>query len=170
MEQESQPYLKHKISRVCSREDLLSDSPNKSYYLKAIETQKGSFITLDPNQDGLESSFYKLVMNRTSPFEKVSHHLINFINCMGKSLMDFHNRFPQGPPLPDRRVNLPKRPANSTLPSLLEKYTLIFDLDETLIHYNIKSAPTDSPVHPFSNIKPFSQMNAKQVVKVERSH
>lgn len=170
MDQESHPYIKHKISRGCSREDMMTDSATKSYYLKALETQKGSFITLDANQDGLESSFYKLIMNRTTPHVKISHFLINFINGMGKSLMDFHNRFPQGPPLPDRRVNLPKRPANSKFPLLLEKYTLIFDLDETLIHYNIKSAPTDSPVHPFSNIKPFAQMNAKQVVKVNPTH
>ena len=110
--------LNSKKSPLDSADDFAHESPNKSIYFKAIEAQKSSSVVFDLNQEGVESSYFNLVLNRKLDKEKLGFHLSNFILSMGKSLMDFHNRFPQGPPLPDRKVNLPKRTSNSNPTSL----------------------------------------------------
>ena len=88
---------------------MTSESQNKFTYFKALESQQGSNATLDLNQEGYENSYFNLVLNRKLDNEKLGSRLSHFINGMAKSLMDFHNRYPKGSPLPDRKVNLPKR-------------------------------------------------------------
>lgn len=82
-------------------------------YKNALLLPGGSLMTCDHNVEGLEHSFYKLLTEWLPSDPKLSFSVNSFILGMGKSLVDFQNRFPGGPPLPDRRVNLPKRDPKS---------------------------------------------------------
>lgn len=157
-----------KNCQLDTRENFMVETPNKSIYMKALEAQRLSWATCDANQHSLEQSFYKIILDRQLGHKRLSSSVSNFINSMGKSLMDFYNKFPQGPPVPVRKVNLPKRSPNSKPDSSIEKYTLIFDLDETLVHYNVMPVTVESTVHTFGNIKLCMNPSSSKVVKVGR--
>ena len=73
-------------------------------------------MTLEFADDNDLLSYYSLLFDTDWGREKpaLSSQLNSFIMSMSKSMMDFYNRFPKGSPLPERRVNLPKRDPKST--------------------------------------------------------
>lgn len=72
-------------------------------------------MTCDHVLENIEHSFYRLLVERVQSDVNLCNQLNSFIVGMGKSLVDFQNRYPGGPPQPDRKVNLPKRDSRSRL-------------------------------------------------------
>lgn len=89
------------------------------------------------------NSYYGLIFDNEIDGLELGEKLRHFIDETIQNMKDFDNKFPRGVEIPHRSVNLPTRKGleNSNIYSHLKAETLgktiIFDLDETLIHCSL---------------------------------
>lgn len=125
------------IEEDTSPRDLSTDRRNSISQSKLKDRNFNSVSLVNASNQGLDS-FYRLIFELDSSKHKsLQKNVSTFISDMIKTMQDFTNRFPHGAPPPERSVNLPGKSKPSMFHLTADRITILFDLDETLVHCSI---------------------------------